>query len=323
MSTYHKLVPHWKQVQMQTQGTTLSPKKEGSPEVGINWWQRSISICVGSLATISFLTPLEVVKTRVQAEYFYTKIKKPPSTIGMFKQILSKEGPLALYTGFSAFLLQLTPNNLAYFWLYETVRDFSNENLPGSELIAPVWAGMIARTFATYLVGPMELLKTQLQSQALPRGTTIRQALKINMDKGGFVSLWRGVAPTLWRDVPFSAIYWFSYELFKKGLRREKEADSAYERFTVSFWAGAAAGTVAGFCVTPFDVVKTLRQSNLDSNLNLNTIQTLKMLYSTQGQFSALFAGVVPRLIRVPPGCAIMISSYELTKYFFQNGSIH
>jgi len=237
----------------------------------------------------------------------------------MLKQIISKEGSLSLYTGFSAFLLQLTPNNLAYFWMYETVRDFSTDHLPQSELFAPVWAGMLARTVATYLVGPMELLKTQLQSQALPRGTTIRQALKINIDGGGFLSLWRGVAPTLWRDVPFSAIYWFSYELFKKGLRlRNNDAETAYERFKVSFFAGAAAGTVAGFFVTPFDVVKTLRQSKLQTSQNLSTAQTLRTLWTT-GKLSALFAGVVPRLIRVPPGCAIMISSYEVTKYLFQH----
>jgi solute carrier family 25 protein 39/40 len=32
-----------------------------------------------------------------------------------------------------------------------------------------------------------------------------------------------------------------------------------------------------------------------------------------------LFPGLVPRLVKVAPACAIMISSYEYGKRFFQN----
>ena len=27
--------------------------------------------------------------------------------------------------------------------------------------------------------------------------------------------LWRGLLPTLWRDIPFSMVYWFNYETFR------------------------------------------------------------------------------------------------------------
>ena len=33
----------------------------------------------------------------------------------------------------------------------------------------------------------------------------------------------------------------------------------------------------------------------------------------------ALFSGLVPRLLKVAPACAIMISSYEFCKEFFRN----
>lgn len=56
--------------------------------------------------------------------------------------------------------------------------------------------------------------------------------------RDGLKSLWKGLIPTLWRDVPFSAIYWGLYETGKSHL---------HEHFRgpyVSFICGAASGAV-------------------------------------------------------------------------------
>jgi len=271
--------------------------------------------------TTLFLTPLEVVKTRVQAEFSSQTCKKPRKSLALTKHIVQHEGFGGLYSGFRAFLLQLTPNNLIYFWTYESSRDYIIDELHGNKLIAPVYSGVIARTAATYAVAPFELLKTQFQAGSFSRKTTIMQGLRQNVANGGVASLWRGVGPTLWRDVPFSAMYWFFYELFKTKLishRVRTEYESASDRFIVSFFSGAFAGTVAGVVVTPFDVVKTLRQAEVSNGQSeRSTFRVLKKIWG-QGNLSGVFAGLGPRLARVPPGCALMISSYEMTKYCFE-----
>jgi solute carrier family 25 protein 39/40 len=35
-------------------------------------------------------------------------------------------------------------------------------------------------------------------------------------------SLWKGLIPTLWRDIPFSMIYWFHYEMFRGNENKNK-----------------------------------------------------------------------------------------------------
>jgi len=73
--------------------------------------------------------------------------------------------------------------------------------------------------------------------------------------------LWVGLKPTLYRDVPFSAIYWTGYEAFKfVAVSRS----FWHEGFAVNFMSGALAGSIAAVATVPFDVVKTRMQMNVD-----------------------------------------------------------
>ena len=80
-------------------------------------------------------------------------------------------------------------------------------------------------------------------------------------------SLWRGLVPTLWRDVPFSGMYWLTYERTKARLEdlqlARSQAPTFGSQFRISFLSGAAAGSVAALVTQPFDVVKTQVQAQL------------------------------------------------------------
>lgn len=57
----------------------------------------------------------------------------------------------------------------------------------------------------------------------------------------GSMSLWRGLPPTLWRDVPFSAIYWMGYEEAKRAII----TNGQFSELQTSFLAGALSGMVS------------------------------------------------------------------------------
>ena len=85
---------------------------------------------------------------------------------------------------------------------------------------------------------------------------------------------------------------------------------------------------VAAIITLPFDVIKTRRQIDM-GHIDLvggkqevtSTWQLISNIYRQEGA-RALYTGLLPRLMKVAPACAIMISSYEFFKgYFIKHNS--
>jgi solute carrier family 25 protein 39/40 len=133
----------------------------------------------------------------------------------------------------------------------------------------------------------------------------------------GPASLWRGVAPSAMRDVPFSALYWLCYDWMRSARLLSTNRRSLHTPEAALF--GCAAGAVAGVATLPFDVVKTHRQVELvtaGARASPTVMKTLLELQSTLGT-RALFTGVVPRLLKVIPASAVMLSTFEFMKNRF------
>lgn len=67
----------------------------------------------------------------------------------------------------------------------------------------------------------------------------VGKALKSCVAAEGVQGLWRGLGPTLFRDVPFSGVYWAIYESLKA------HNGVTVPTFSFSFAGGAIAGSVS------------------------------------------------------------------------------
>lgn len=155
----------------------------------------------------------------------------------------------------------------------------------------------------------------------------------------GYTSLWRGLTLTMWRDVPFSGIYWWGYETVRNGLTDMRDPPHSRTRmransrdrsnhtstFVDSFVAGAVSGAIASVVTTPFDVGKTRQQVLQQESPKDRTPGAIlrpeersmpRFLYHIWREegTTGLFRGWAPRMLKVAPACAIMISSYEIGK---------
>jgi solute carrier family 25, member 39/40 len=180
--------------------------------------------------------------------------------------------------------------------------------------ITPLIAGITARTFVSSLASPLELLRTNLQSTPADplKPHTLSSTLRdtsLLVKTNGIKALYRGLGPTLWRDVPFSGIYWAGYEAWKKFFSHRTDLPVP----VIAFASGAISGMTSALLTHPFDVTKTRRQALVlsQNGVPVGTFPFMKTLLRTNGM-GALFAGLTPRLVKIAPACGIMIASYEV-----------
>jgi solute carrier family 25 protein 39/40 len=91
------------------------------------------------------------------------------------------------------------------------------------------------------VVSPMELFRTRMQSAEGRNGfQEVWAGVRRMVQQQGAQALWRGLIPTMLRDVPFSAIYWMGYEKIKHNLQERHDLS----HFQTSFISGASSGMV-------------------------------------------------------------------------------
>ncbi|KAH8387898.1 hypothetical protein KR093_010291, partial [Drosophila rubida] len=375
------------------------------PRFRIRPMQQVVSACTGAMITACFMTPLDVIKTRLQAQQSallsnkcflycnglmdhicpcgpntptptaaatsrnaFNKFSAPtaaaaPSshftgTIDAFIKISRSEGIASLWSGLSPTLISALPSTIIYFVAYEQFKacftDLHYKYLApmqsrGTPMLVPLLAGVSGRILAVTFVSPIEMIRTKMQSQKMTHAEMFGSVRQV-VQSQGVLGLWRGLPPTILRDVPFSGIYWSCYEYLKSRYNVVEPT------FGFSFVAGAVSGSVAATITTPFDVIKTHEQIEFGEKViftgrhvamqltsssstsdttsvcltpdnpaksvpTKSVAERLSNIYRLNG-IRGVFSGLGPRLFKVAPACAIMISTFEYSKSFFYHYNV-
>lgn len=92
------------------------------------------------------------------------------------------------------------------------------------------------------VISPLELIRTKLQAEKQSY-SQVTDCIRSAVQTQGWRSLWRGFGPTLLRDVPFSAMYWYNYEKGKTWLC--ERYNTREPTFAITFTSGAVSGSVS------------------------------------------------------------------------------
>ncbi|KAJ7563762.1 hypothetical protein O6H91_03G125300 [Diphasiastrum complanatum] len=256
-------------------------------------------------------------------------------TLDVFYKVVRQEGYLRLWRGTNAALAIAIPTVGIYLPCYDVLKEslerVSERNSFNIKPYAPLLAGSVARSLACIACAPMELARTRMQAQkeirfgVRPPGIwdTLTGALSAGNEQALRHSqrvriLWTGVGAQLARDVPFSAICWTTLEPIRGYLLEEWNLKkNAAGILAANISAGWAAGSIAAAATCPLDVAKTRRQIEKDPQkaLSASTRQLLARVWREEG-LRGLFGGVVPRVARAGPSVGIVVSFYELLKYY-------
>jgi solute carrier family 25 protein 39/40 len=313
-------------------------------------------ICVATPSTVTAISD-PAVKAAAACAAEEVQRRTYTSTLDGLRKIVANEGLTTLWRGLSPTLVMAIPANVLYFASYDWLRFNSKSpfrRINMNETYIPLAAGSSARIIAAIAVGPIEIFRTRMQAAHNIPGKSGKfvetlQGLKEMTSQRGYRSLWTGLTLTLWRDVPFSALYWWGYEYGRDALRESRQKRQSHEALDInhpesgrrrrqsrgqedhtttlidSFVAGAASGAFAALVTTPFDVGKTRQQTlyhSMDSAMSSGAAKVpeelpmprfLWHIFQTQGT-AGLFRGWAARCLKVAPACAIMISVYEGSK---------
>lgn len=141
-------------------------------------------------------------------------------------------------------------------------------------------AGCIAGAVEATAVWPMEYIKTQLQLQSKVKGaqlpyTGMISGLSYTVRTTGFISLYRGLAPTLVGSVPKAGIRFGLNSVFKEQMRGKDGKLNVAQNFLAGLGAGVSEALLV---VAPVETVKTKC-----IELNMGFIPGFKHILKTEG----------------------------------------
>ncbi|XP_073974551.1 uncoupling protein 4A isoform X1 [Rhodnius prolixus] len=182
---------------------------------------------------------------------------------------------------------------------------------------------VVAASVAEFLTYPLDLTKTRLQiqgevaaqsngnPQAVYRGM-VRTALGITQEEG-FLKLWQGITPAIYRHVVYSGIRIVTYEYLRRSVLKKNE-DGSFPIWKSAI-GGVTSGAVAQFCASPADLVKVQLQMEGKRRLlgKPPRVQSashafFKILH--EGGIRGLWKGSIPNVQR-----AALVNLGDLTTY--------
>jgi len=163
------------------------------------------------------------------------------------------------------------------------VANYMNDELKTHHILSGACAGATQ----VLVTNPIEMIKIQYQ-MGLTQNKSIFEIIKT-------IRLYKGASACFLRDIPFSAIYFPTYNYLKK------EFPNNY------FLAGTLAGIPAAYLVTPFDVIKTRLQTEKNYT---NIFDCAKKIYSENG----FWRGGVWRILKSSPQFGITFYVFEKLK---------
>lgn len=332
--------------------------------------ERLMSGTAAAITVSALMTPFDVVKTRMQSQgsqpacvfeaeraHLQGRNCSPPlrfsGPLDAARKIAGREGVRGLWRGVGASLTLAVPTVGLYMSAYDVLYSTLSRSGLDQQFVVPAIAGSVGRSFAVMCTSPLELVRTRTQA-SVPVNCCLEQTRSVGAHSNihavakesvigglmgqvraeGVISLWRGLLPTLLRDVPFSSVYWVGVELIRSHLKEcrssSQNLDGTVDAAVVSntFSDNVIAGTVAGgfaaVVTHPLDVIKTRVQitpttaGSVGQGARPFAITSVVRLMLLESGWRGLYTGFAARLAKVAPSCAIVLGTYELGKYVFR-----
>lgn len=189
--------------------------------------QMALSGSIASIFSAIVVCPTELIKCKMQALTEMAAVGKVANkSIGPWhvtRMIVRERGALGLMTGITSTWVREFPGYFAFFYGYELTRTVLTPPGKTKDDIGPLglmFAGGTAGVFLWTLIYPIDSVKSRIQvlsTKGVQQGfiTTFLSIVR----KEGFLKLYSGLGPCLFRSYPANGALFLAYEWTQKALR--------------------------------------------------------------------------------------------------------
>ncbi|KAI1389814.1 mitochondrial carrier [Hypoxylon trugodes] len=285
----------------------------------------ALSGAVGGFTSGIVTCPLDVIKTKLQAQGGFVPVNKGryvghhkvySGLIGTAKVIWKEEGLRGMYRGLGPIILGYLPTWAVWFTVYNKSKVFiAEKKLQKNQFIINFWSSIIAGASSTIVTNPIWVIKTRLMSQSatgynrqlssFPRSgntptsrptidspwhyrSTLDAARKMYSSEG-VLSFYSGLTPAL-LGLTHVAVQFPAYEFLRKKFTGQAMGEMTGDD-KQSHWLGVLSASImskimASSATYPHEVIRTRLQTQRRPTPGSEYLQGLGVSESTPGSQS-------------------------------------
>lgn len=270
---------------------------------------------VGGIAQVLVGQPFDTVKVRLQSA--------PEGTYDgagdVIKKLIQNEGTKGFYKGTLTPLVGVGACVSVQFSVNEFMKRYYNEKLNGAQLNLSQFftCGAVAGFANGFLASPIEHIRIRLQTQTgsvKSFNGPIDCTGKIYQQNGLYRGIFKGLAPTLFRESVGMGMYFATYEAL---IKEEVNKHPTIQRSDIPGWKLCLFGGLSGYSlwatIYPVDVIKSKLQTDSLNNPSYRSILDVIKDIKIKNGIKGFYRGFLPTMLRAAPANGATFAAFELT----------
>ncbi|KAJ4703510.1 Mitochondrial carrier protein, expressed [Melia azedarach] len=276
------------------------------------------------VSTVLIGHPFDTVKVKLQKHNTEAHGVKYRNGLHCTSRILQMEGVKGLYRGATPSFVGMAFESSLLFGIYSQTKQLLQGGVqssgPQPNIIIP--SAAFSGSIISFVLCPSELVKCRMQVQGtdsmIPKSARYTSPLDCaltTVKAEGVTAIFRGGSTTFLRESLGNAVFFSVYEYVRYYMHLKlKDASSDHSNLIdmgIGIVTGGLAGVAFWSAVLPFDVAKTIIQTDRDKSSCRNPFRILNSIYRRAG-LKGCYAGLGPTIVRAFPANASAIVTWEL-----------
>mmetsp|Transcript_19339 Transcript_19339/g.25544 ORF Transcript_19339/g.25544 Transcript_19339/m.25544 type:complete len:302 (-) Transcript_19339:160-1065(-) len=259
-----------------------------------------------AVITVTFIHPIDVVKTRIQISSEYSAL----GMSGTVKKVVSGEGVAALWKGVNAAWLRESSYTSLRLGLYEPCKiAFGCTTPENTTFVKKFLAGSAAGGLGSLAGNPFDVLKTRMMASEGAGQPSIMGTAKDLLKNQGIGGFYRGIDSNIARAMVLNGTKMACYDQAKGYVVEFTGLPKTH--LMTQFLSAASAGFFMTCTVSPFDMIRTrLMNQPADAKIYNNAVDCFMKICKEEGPLT-LWRGFMPIWSRFAPTTTLQLIIFE------------